>query len=314
MNEGLHWTPISKHLLNAGENCILLISPFIQKPSIQGLIENFKDSDSLQVVTRWNPSDIVSGVSDLEVYPYLEELGLPLYINSRIHLKLTIFENDNAFHTSANVTNRGLGIGENPNIEVGCQVRLSGNDWLRIHDLLESSVRVDDSIYDQAKRYLDENKEKRPPLPILTYRSKQGSKEFSRHSLPFVQSPESLWDYYSVDQFEGSRANFVHDLVLYSVQKPGLNREEFLEQLKANFKRHAFIRSVAGFVEREGHLRFGAVNNWITEKCTDKPVPFRWEMKPATNRLYDWLEFFFDEISWDRPNHSQVIYWNDDPK
>ena len=310
MSEGLNWTPLAEHLLNSGENCILMISPFIQKPAIQGLIERFEDSNSLQVVTRWNPSDIVSGVSDLEIYPYLEELGVPLYLNRRIHLKLTIFETDNAFHTSANVTNRGLGIGEDPNVEVGCQVRLSGNDWLRIHDLLRNSVRVDDSIYEQANRYLDENKEKRPPLPRLEYRSKQGSREFSRHSLPFVQNPELLWDYYSEDQFEGSRANFVHDLVLYSIREPELNREEFFEQLEANFKSHPFVRSVAELVEREGSLRFGVVNEWITEECTDKPVPFRWEMKPATNRLYDWLEFFFDEISWNvLGQRSQVIRW-----
>ena len=312
MSDGLFWTPLFDHIPEVGENCILLISPFIQRRAIERLIENIEESDSLQVVARWNPSDIVSGVSNLEVYPYLDDLGIPLYINSRIHLKLTIFEDDNAFHSSANVTHRGLGIGDESNIEVGCQVRLSGNDWHRIHELLETSVRVDDAIFDQAKKYLAENKDKRPPLPKLQYKSKQASKEFSRHSLPFAQNPDLLWDYYDADEFDGSRANFAHDLVLYSVQDPGLGREEFLDRLELNFKRHPFIKSVAGLIEREGSLRFGAVNDWITGKCTDKPVPFRWEIKPATNRLYDWLEYFFDEISWDRPNHSQVIYWKDD--
>ena len=112
MSDGLFWTPLFEHIPDVGESCILLISPFIQRRAIERLIENIEESDSLQVVTRWNPSDVVSGVSDLEVYPYLDDLGIPLYINSRIHLKLTIFENDKAFHSSANVTHRGLGIGD----------------------------------------------------------------------------------------------------------------------------------------------------------------------------------------------------------
>ena len=39
------------------------------------------------------------------------------------------------------------------------------------------------------------------------------------------------------------------------------------------------------------------------------PSPYRWEIKANTRILYDWLEYFFMEIRWDRPRHSQVIYW-----
>lgn len=312
MSKGLHWTPLADPLFRIGQRGILLISPFVQQPALKQVVESFSNTDSLQVVTRWEPADIISGVSDLEVYPYLKERGIPLYIHSRIHLKLTVFDGDRAFHSSANITNRGLGLTGSPNIEIGSQVELVSDDWLRIYELLEGSIRVDDSIYEQALQYLSENKEECPPLPKLTYHSEESPKEFSRHSLPFVQDPDALWVYYSEDKFDGSRAKFVHDLMLYSVQRPGLGHDAFFQQLEVNFKAHPFINSIAQYVRHEGELRFGAVNNWITEKCTDKPVPFRWEVKPITNRLYNWLDLFYKEISWSVPGkRSQVIRWKD---
>lgn len=41
----------------------------------------------------------------------------------------------------------------------------------------------------------------------------------------------------------------------------------------------------------------------------DVPLPYRWEIKDNTRIFYNWLAHFFDEITWDRPNYSQVIYW-----
>ena len=68
-------------------------------------------------------------------------------------------------------------------------------------------------------------------------------------------------------------------------------------------------------IKNERSARFGQVNEWITELCSDKPTPYRWELKSSTNKLYDWLDYFFDEISWDVPGrHSQVIYWDESNK
>ncbi|MDB4460849.1 hypothetical protein N9047_01505 [bacterium] len=311
MTNSLCWTPLEHRLIETGSRLIFLISPFIQKQALKKIIHGIDDCRALQVITRWNESDIVSGVSDLEIFPYLKELGIPLYINSRIHLKLSVFEEDLAFHSSANITNRGLGIAPLSNIELGCKVKLDSNDWLQIAQLLQSSIKVDELIYEQASKYLTDHRHENAGLPKLIYRSKEESKEFSRHSLPFVQDPNLLWNYYSNDLFEGSRASFVHDLVLFSINEIGLEREDFFQKLETNFKSHPFIKAAAAFVRSEQELRFGSLNNWVTEKCTDKPVPFRWEMKPATNRLYDWLSHFFAEITWSRPKYSQVIKWQD---
>ncbi len=310
MKNVLHWTPLADQLLTPRGDCLLLIAPFIQRKPLENFIDSLSDISSLQIITRWNSSDIVTGVSDLEIFPFLNDLHVPLYVHSSIHLKLTVFNNDLAFHTSGNITNNGLGLSHAPNIEIGCYVKLNANDWRKIHTLMHSSTAVDSHAYEQAKQYVDANGQKQPPLPPFSVTTESGEKQFSRHSLPFVQSPELLWHYYSDDIYGESRASYIHDLVLYSVDEPNLTRDEFFCRLNVSFKNHPFISSLASMIRHRRSLHFGAVNSWLTEKCSDQPVPFRWELKPVTNRLYNWLEYFFEEISWDRPNHSQVIYWN----
>ena len=104
---------------------------------------------------------------------------------------------------------------------------------------------------------------------------------------------------------------FAHDLILYQVP-PGLARDEFLSALRDNFKSHPFVRAIVKLVQQEKPARFGLVNEWIQANCSDKPTPYRWEIKENTHILYDWLDYFFEEIKWDVPGrHSQVIRWED---
>ena len=134
-------------------------------------------------------------------------------------------------------------------------------------------------------------------------------------SLPATQSPEYLYEIYKnptqyIDEPD-VYAEFVHDLVLYNLTN-ALDADKFIPELAQRFKRHAFIQEIVSFIERKGSVRFGEINGWITEQCTDKPTPYRWNLKRSTNRLYNWLSYFYEEITWDIPgSHSQVIYWND---
>ena len=255
----------------------------------------------------------MSSVSDISIYPYLKKLRIPLYIHPHIHLKLLIFNDALAFHTSGNITQSGLGLQPRHNIEIGCQVEISYSDWGRIYELLSKSTRVDDAIYQTVCKYCEENGSKAPPLPPLKM-PKVADKRFSKLSLPSSPNPELLFQFYQApnknDDADTEAAAFMHDLTLYQIP-PSLGREEFFSTLAERFKNHAFIQAIVQLIQGEGSARFGLVNEWLTANCSDKPTPFRWEMKIVTHRLYEWLEYFFREITWDVPgDHSMVIYWN----
>jgi hypothetical protein len=307
----LHWTPLFESIIRIGGQCNLLIAPFIQTEALKALLRHF-DSSKLQVITSWTAVNLAAGVSDPGVYVVLKELNVPLYIHPDIHLKLFVFENDVAFHTSANITAKGLGLAPNCNIEIGCCLTLNLSDWLGINEILETSCRVTDLMHALARQYAVENKHRQAPLPALVLPTNEGVHPFSRLALPQCPSPEELWKFYSTGAVVGApRATYMHDLWLYKITNANLSKEQFFHQLGVSFQAHPFVKALVSHVKERKTLHFGAVNAWIASNCSDRPTPLRWELKPATSRLYNWLEILAKGISWQRPNHSQILLWNE---
>jgi hypothetical protein len=312
----LVWTPTYDYVaqkIRAEKKLLFVIAPFIKRHALQELLHQCEDHSELQVIVRWSASDIVSGVSDLEIYEDLKARNIPLYRHSSIHLKMLVFNQNWAFHTSGNITQKGLGIGENPNIEVGAQIRLEIKDWIEIQKLLAGATLIDEALYEVARQYREANKSKTDLLPPLRLEAKE-DKAFSILSLPAIQSPEKLYQIHQEPEAFRDEADlyssFVHDIALYNIGN-NLNETHFLHQLSQNFKAQSFTEAVVHFIQEKQSVRFGEMNAWITDHCSDKPTPYRWELKVTTNKLYDWLAFFYDEISWEIPGaHSQVLYWS----
>jgi len=311
----LVWTPTISYVANKikeNKQLRFIIAPFIKLDALNSLLDHCEDVSALKVIVRWDGSDIVNGVSDLEIYEELARLGVPLYRHPSIHLKILVFNQNWAFHTSGNITNKGLGLASKSNVEIGAQIRLTTKDWIELYKLLEDATRIDDQLYQIACRYRDETSDATDPLPPL-HLELDSQKEFSKLSLPAIQSPVELYKIYKDPELyinePDTYAAFVHDIVLYDIPL-NLNSEDFYSTLGKNFKDHPFTKATSLFIRNEGSLRFGKLNSWITNLCSDKPVPYRWELKSSTNKLYDWLDYFYNEISWNIPgDHSQVIYW-----
>ena len=312
----LVWSPIFESLEaqgRRGDPLLLLISPFITVNALKRFLGSVRVPSGLQVVARWRSEDVRGGVCDIEVYPYLAERGIPLYINPEIHLKLYVFQSNTAFSTSGNLTARGFGYIAEGNIEVGTYVDLTRADWTRIYELISSSRQVDDEVYRRYLEYvesLSSSSLPESPPPLIG-----GPKMFTISALPAVSTPERLAElYFDLDQVEVSAEEIrraAHDCAVFGI-RDGLGRAEFETQIATAFRESAFVVAFLDVLRETGSLRFGAVNDWLHQKCEDVPLPYRWEIKTNTRILYDWLQHFYPEITWDRPHHSQVIYWQDD--
>lgn len=311
----LVWNPLGDYLrpkLQACTGVKLFIAPFIQKAALATLVEACADVSLLRVITRWNACDVASGVSDLEVYPYLKSKGVKLYVHKSIHLKLFVLDQNVAFTASGNITGRGIGLLGGPgNVEVGCEAPLALADWLKIHEILEDSIAVDEAVYGKAKAFKNSLPSQNDELPMLNLEPAT-RKAFSWLSLPASENPEALFEFYETlnANIPPSKdvAVFMHDLVLYRIPQ-GLGRSQFFELLRGRFVQHPFIVAVVKLLKKEKTARFGLVNEWLQRNCSDKPTPFRWELKTTTRRLYDWLAYFYPEINWDQPNHSMILRW-----
>lgn len=267
------------------------------------------------MITRWRPEEILKGVSDLEIYPLLKARGIPLYIHDTIHLKLLLFDSDRAFCSSANVTSMGLGLRPHGNQEAGALVSLQMKDFLALKDLRDAGRMVTDEIYEAYKACIEEVEQTEIVLPDLIL-PEETEQKFLLSMLPATESPQKLWELYSGLESgmlnKEDRHRLVHDLCAYNLPM-GLSRDELDLRLGEGFRTNPFIQEVVALIEQEGSIRFGGVNDFIHRTCRDVPLPYRWEIKSTTAYLYNWLAYYYTEITWDRPNHSQVAYWSAGP-
>jgi len=315
----LIWSPTHSYLGDAvagNKKLLLAIAPFVTLEALKYVVEKVEDPSDLQVVARWRGQDLLSGASDIEIYPYLEELGIPLFVHSTIHLKLLIFDQARAFHSSGNITRNGLGLGTKGNIEVGCDVTLQTEDWKRIHRVLAESQRVDDYIYRQAKDYIEANKSKPAAEKAPNLELKEATeKNFSWLSLPATSSPDELWRYYSGALDDRKMLEIAaaasKDLLTFSIPDD-LGESAFHAVLKRNFCDHPFVKKFVQILSAEESLRFGFVRAWLQENCSDKPQPYRRDLNGTVGNLYNWLQHCFGEVTWGRPKYSMVIYWKND--
>ena len=293
---------------------ITIISPYATSSAIRELFQRVPPPVGLQVLTSWTSDSLLGGSADPEVFRVIEEYGGRLYLHDRIHLKLYVCSSHHAVLSTGNLTRSGLGFSSHPNIEASAVVELQPTDWDRISQLFSKSRRVTTEIYEKAVEFCETHRQKQEPAPRFTLPDEVATVEqFSWLSLPASKHPEELWRDYSgatPSATPEQEARMQHDLQIYDIQD-GLGEESFHAVMSTAFLRHPFIKELGSWIKEEGHVGFGKVKAWLQRNCSDKPTPYRWELTPATQALYEWLAFYHESITWSRPNHSQVMKWSD---
>jgi hypothetical protein len=314
----LIWGPVYEVLeerIANGDDILLIVVPYVKLEALERLHSALGQDKRLKIISRWALRDLAGGASDLAVYPYLRDRRCELYLHPDIHLKLYVFRSNLALITSGNLTGRGLGYRERANIEIGIVAPLLADDWRNLYDLIDDSYRVDDQLFYQIEQSLRSI----PQQPVINWPVVLPKrKKYTIGSLPASQTPAAFQAFYlSVDRTPYNSEDLrraAHDLALYRVPA-GLEGTEFNDRVAAVFKMTPFVVDFVEYLKHHGTLRFGAVNNWIHEKCEDVPLPYKWEIKENTRILYNWLAHFYAEIEWNIPGeHSQVIYWRGSTK
>ncbi len=312
----IYWTPLYLSLrkeIRKNKGIILIICPFIQLYAIKTIIKEIDDYKELKIITRWKEEDVISGVSDINIYKFLKNNNIKLYINQNIHIKLLVFRNNLGFLMTGNITNRGIGISNINNVEGGIVTELNKDDWSRILNIINESIEVDDYLYCIYKEYLKENKNLIDlKLPIINIKYPI-NKEFSIFNLPVLSSPEEMYMLYksineiiNIDKYR----MLLHDMTIFNIDF-NLSKNVFFACLNKAFINYPFIKAIIEFLKRKNEpIRFGSLKKWLQDNCSDKPVPYMYELTNNAQVLYKWLSFFyFNNIKITRPRYSQLIEW-----
>ena len=276
---------------DGGGDIIFVYAPYIRTDVLEDLLRDL--DDRIVVVTTWEPRDIVSGSSELSLYPFCKEHGISLYVASGMHLKVYSYGLQSAILATGNVSRRGLMPGGN--YEAGVLIEeVSAANRLYLEGIRRGARLVDDAMYEELSEWVEEHGPRdEPDLPgLVDILPALGTDDFLVSALPMTRSIDLLVDAYrgisggSPPGDPEVAACAFHDLANYGIPM-GLSDDEFLARLSDAFFAHPFIRRIDGFIDPEAY--FGRIKEWIQDNCTDVPVPSRRELTGNVQVLLEWF-------------------------
>ena len=283
---------IRKYLLDAPPHeTVFLFVPYIQAEVLANLLDDIKNS--VVIVTTWELADIMSGASDLAVYPYCQECGIALYVSEMMHLKVYSVGLNSAIVATGNISRRGLM--PEGNYEAAVEVEHLTNENRLFFETIRANARlIDDAVYLKLKDWIKINAINVPKIPTLKDVIPMPDREdFLVSALPMTYSVDVLASGYTKirtgqdpsDDQDVAGCIF-HDLANYSIPL-GLSDDEFRHELSSRFFAHPFIRRMDEFIAPEAY--FGRIKEWIQDNCTDVPVPSRRELTGNVQVLLEWF-------------------------
>ncbi len=283
---------IQKYLLGApSRETVFLFVPYIRADILANLLDGIENS--VVIVTTWEPVDLLSGASDLEVYTYCQERRIALYVSEMMHLKVYSVGLNSAIVATGNISRRGLM--PEGNYEAAVEIEhLTNEDRLFFETIRANSRLVDDTIYLKLKDWVKLNTINVPKPPALKdVISMPHREDFLVSALPMTYSVDVLAAGYARIRTGQDPSNdqevaacIFHDLANYSISL-GLSDDEFRLELSKRFFAHPFIRKMDEFIAPEAY--FGRIKEWIQNNCTDVPVPSRRELTGNVQVLLEWF-------------------------
>lgn len=285
---------------------LVLYSPYIQSNALRAINSSLNIKT---IVVAWHKEDLLKGVSDLELYDYCLENGIELYRNPKIHLKVLWDCNDKIILGSANITQRGLGLADNSNLELSASLSGVDEDTKEyLFEILANSTLVTEDVINAIKIQLEEETIHVPPIKdfeiedsvIDYFLLSQLPQSFSpKEFLECVKNPSHLSDF--------ERECYLNDLSTYRIKYQ--SDEQLMSELKRKFNQHPFIIKFKIFIDLNWSMRYGGVVDWIKLNTTQVPIPRSFDLKRdgVVNILYRWITDLDEKYEVVVPNHSEVL-------
>lgn len=132
--------------LFANSTAATIIAPFITKAGFLPLVDALAPGGRIDVVTRWDPLEIVAGVSDPMIIDNVIATGGTLRLLPRLHAKVYLTDTK-ALVGSANPTGPGLGFTNPANIEIVVPTEVNNPALVRLIEVVEAVASIADRDY-----------------------------------------------------------------------------------------------------------------------------------------------------------------------
>ena len=294
---------LQKELAESISNCkksVFVLSAFIKKSAFEWFISQFKDSNiDVTIVARWTLADLLSGISDLEVYELCKSKGWTLKIDQRNHSKVYLIDSSYALVGSSNLTGSGLGLHSKSNFELSMKGEVSDIDLNKVNKYIDSCVTVTDEIYEEIVKVYNSSEKVKIPNNIKWPDSvKQLLETDVNH----------LWvdDLFFTDPVDENPKNeyFLHDLSLL-----GINSKNDINIVNSNQVRAINWLKCQLNKEESKSLKFGAVSKRLHNALLNDPKPYRKDVKELQGYLYKWIKNLqLSEFEFQKYNISETVF------
>lgn len=299
------WLTSSARSLNSDAS---ICSAYTKKTILKKISANITANTNVRVLVRWELNDLVCGASDLEAYLFCKESGWDFYINNNCHVKIYHLPPSGILIGSANATNSGLGISNDPNIEAGTVIDDLPENIKFIDNLFAKSVLMNDELFLKIKNCLESIETPENNLywpedifneikPNVSLQSKFLMTDLLRsNGVSIITKMKELT---AVDQ---------NDLSLLSIS----NKDYTDIQLALRLKRTYLFQWLNLILDSHGgELYFGKLTVELHNALIEDPAPYRSEIKLLVVNIYSWINLLGPDLlglSIDQPNHSQRLY------
>ena len=130
---------------------IVIYSAFVKCNALAWLEKFINSSLSVKIISRWQPQDLAFGASDLEAYNICKRNNWSFGVDLSLHSKAFIFDSKTVLLGSANLTDRGLSISRDGNLEMGTIIKPTIADLKRLSSLENNVLWLNDQIYNEFK-------------------------------------------------------------------------------------------------------------------------------------------------------------------
>lgn len=276
----------------------LLISAYCKLPLVKYFDTYIANAGiEKKLIVRFRPDDIISGASDLDIYPYCKENGWKLYFRLDLHAKTYVFDRLRCIIGSANATSSGMNIGGTGNYEIATVCELERKDEKALEMLLLGAVEMDDLIYEIMTRAV-------------------GHKEGTNTNL--MQWPKKIMDMFRPDYsllFAEDFPTCAHpenasdeDLLFLNISSRA-TKSQFAEAMKTA-KCYLWLRNLIEGEESQ-EIYFGALTAALHNALLNDPKPYRKDVKQLLSNLLTWIsDLKIDDLVIDQPRYSQRVRIN----
>lgn len=282
-----------KKELKRATTSVQIITAYCKEPSLTYLnncvSEDVKDK---RLLVRFRMDDILKGGTDFSIIECGKTLGWKVYIRFDLHAKTYIVDNKRGMVGSANITNSGLSIGRNGNMEMATLVDVEQKDIEKINKLFDDAILVDSVLLDKLKSQID----------VVDLKDKMKSHSWDDSiTTMFKPCVDTLFSYELPEDFilsEGEYFSFLDEIYTGDIQR-------FKESFRWS---NAYLWLLTTLKENEGCLYFGQLSQRLHNALISDPKPYRRDVKLMLANLLNLVEKLeMEDVIIDRPNYSQRI-------